>query len=266
MKIGIVGCAGRMGRMLMSSTLETTGVQLVAGIEHPNSAAVGQDLGTLAGKEPIGLIAGNDPSVLFRAADAVIDFTVPKATQSHALLAREYGTILVVGTTGLQDDHIAALTDAGKSVAVVHSGNMSLGVNLLVGLVEQVAHSLGNDYDIEIIEMHHKHKIDAPSGTALMLGEAAARGRQIDMETNSIKSRVGETGPRPTGSIGYATLRGGDVIGEHSTIFVGQGERIELSHRATDRALFAKGAIHAAVWAKNQTPGLYSMQNVLGLK
>ena len=196
---------------------------------------------------------------------AVIDFTTPSAVVTHAQLARETRTVLVVGTTGLGDDHIAALKNAGKTIAVVHAGNMSLGVNLLVGLVEKAARTLSNHYDIEVIEMHHKHKVDAPSGTALMLGEAAAKGRGIDNETNSVMSRVGETGVRPDGVIGYATLRGGDVIGEHSVIFAGPGERIELSHKATERALFAKGALHAALWAKDQGPGFYNMRDVLGL-
>ena len=185
-------------------------------------------------------------------------------TETHARLARENGTNLVVGTTGLGDKQIAALMDAGKEIVIVHAGNMSLGVNLLVGLVEQVARSLGSDYDIEIVEMHHKNKIDAPSGTALMLGQAAANGRGIDKDTNSVMTRVGETGARPEGAIGYSTMRGGDVIGEHMVIFAGPGERIELCHKATDRALFAKGALHASLWARNQDPGLYNMQDVLG--
>ena len=160
---------------------------------------------------------------------------------------------------------MAVLAEAGNSAAVVHAGNMSLGVNLLMGLAELVARAIGPDYDIEVVEMHHKHKIDAPSGTALMLGKAAAVGRGISHDANAVISREGETGARPDDAIGYATLRGGDVIGEHSVIFAGPGERIELVHKATDRALFAKGAVHATLWTNGRAPGLYTMRNVLGL-
>ena len=266
MKIGIVGCAGRMGRMLISTVLETAGVDLVGGIEQSKSEAIGSDLGYLASKSPIGLHVGDDPNSLFEASDTIIDFTTPVATETYARLAQKTGKALVVGTTGLGEDTLTALREAGNNAVVIQAGNMSLGINLIVGLVEQVAGILGKDYDIEIVEMHHKKKIDAPSGTALMLGEAAAKGRGIVGEKNSVMSRVGETGVRPDGAIGYATIRGGDVIGDHSTIFAGPGERIELTHKATDRALFAKGAVHAAIWARNKAPGVYSMRNVLGLE
>ena len=265
MKIGIVGCAGRMGKMLVSAVLATEGVELAAGTEQPGNKNLGVDLGVLVGSQEIGVIVDYDTANLFATTDAVIDFTVPATALTHARLAKETETVLVIGTTGLNDQHMAALMDAGKSVAVVQAGNMSLGVNLLVGLVEQVAHALGKEYDVEILEMHHKHKIDAPSGTALMIGDAVAKGRGVAADAVSVMSRVGQTGARPEGSIGYATLRGGDVIGEHSVIFAGAGERIELSHKATDRALFAQGALRAALWAKEQNAGLYNMRDVLGV-
>ena len=251
--------------MLITAVKERREAELAAGTELANSDSIGLDLGTLVGIQPLGAIVGSDPEILFAAVDCVIDFTNPQATVNHAQLAKETGTSLVIGTTGLDEVHLKSLQEAGSSAAVVYSGNMSLGINILLGLVEQIARSLSSDYDIEVLEMHHKHKIDAPSGTALMLGRAAAKGRGIVSEGNSVISRVGEVGPRPSGAIGYATLRGGDVIGEHSVIFAGAGERIELTHKANDRALFAKGAVHAALWTKGQAPGLYTMGNVLGL-
>ena len=265
MKIGIVGCAGRMGRMLSATVLETVGAELAGGTEQPGNPSIGEDLGTLVGTQRLDVPVGDDPRALFTAMDAVIDFTIPTATIAHAHLAQESGTALVVGTTGLSDADMAVLAEAGNRTAVVHAGNMSLGVNLLVGLVELVAGTLGPDYDIEIVEMHHKHKIDAPSGTARMFGEAAAVGRDINHQAAAVMSREGETGARSDGAIGYATLRGGDVVGEHSVIFAGPGERIELVHKATDRALFAKGAVHATLWTDGRAPGLYTMRNVLGL-
>ena len=265
MKIGIVGCAGRMGCMLSTTVLETIGAELVGGTEQPGNPTIGEDLGTLVGAEPLGVSVGVDPKPLFTVADAVIDFTIPAATVTHAHLAKESGTALVVGTTGLSDADMTVLAEAGDSAAVVHAGNMSLGVNLLAGLAELVARTIGSDYDIEVVEMHHKHKIDSPSGTALMLGKAAAVGRGINHDLSAVMSREGETGARPEEAIGYASLRGGDVIGEHAVIFAGPGERIELAHKATDRALFAKGAVKATLWTDGRAPGLYTMRDVLGL-
>lgn len=265
MKIGIVGCAGRMGRMLSAAVLDAAGADLAGGTEQPGNPALGADMGALAGGRPAGVAVGADPEALFGAADAVIDFTVAAAAAGHARLAAAAKTALVVGTTGLGDEAMAALAGAAKDTAIVHAGNMSLGVNLLVGLAEQAARTLGPDYDIEVVEMHHRHKIDAPSGTALMLGRAAAKGRGVDHDRSAVMSREGETGARPGGAIGYAALRGGDVIGEHSVIFAGPGERVELAHKAADRGLFARGAVHAALWTEGRAPGLYTMRNVLGL-
>ncbi len=265
MKIGIVGCAGRMGRMLVQTVLAHDSASLSGGTEHAGSDALGSDLGSIAGGSATGLMVSEDARALFSASDVVIDFTTPMASVFHAGLATESGTALVVGTTGMGADEMAQLSDAATSVCIVQAGNMSIGVNLLSGLVKQVSAILGADFDIEIVEMHHRHKVDAPSGTALMLGEAAAAGRGVDLDAVSRRVRDGHTGPRTAGDIGFATLRGGDVVGDHSVIFAGEGERIELTHKAASRTIFANGAIRAALWTEGRAPGLYSMKQVLGL-
>ena len=211
-----------------------------------------------------GIEVGDDANTLFARSDAVIDFTSPEATAVHAALAAEHGVALVVGTTGLEAAHHDALAQAARQCAVVQAANMSPGVNLLLGLTERCARILGDEYDIEIVEMHHRHKVDAPSGTALALGAAAAAGRGVWLESVSQRVRDGHTGPRRTGDIGFATLRGGDVAGEHAVIFAGEGERVELVHKASSRAVFARGAVRAALWTEARPPGLYSMGDVLG--
>lgn len=265
MKIGIVGCAGRMGRMLLAEVLARPDCELAGGTETAGHPAIGQDLGVLAGTEAAGIALGDDAGALFAASDAVLDFTVPAVAELHAGLAAEHGTALVIGTTGLGPVHMAAIKAAAEKVAVVQAANMSVGVNLLLGLAERVAATLGDDYDIEIVEMHHRHKVDAPSGTALALGQAAAKGRGVDLEAVSQRVRDGHTGPRKPGDIGFATLRGGDVAGEHTVVFAGEGERITLGHVATTRAVFARGGVRAAVWTEGRAPGLYAMKDVLGL-
>ncbi|MEE3626163.1 4-hydroxy-tetrahydrodipicolinate reductase [Nitrospirillum sp. BR 11752] len=266
MRIGIVGCGGRMGRMLMREVLGTPGATLAGGTMRPGNPDLGRDLGTLAGLEPTGLVSTSDTDALFAASDAVIDFTTPAGTAVHAGLAARHGTALVVGTTGLSPEQQAAIDAASGQAAVVQAPNMSLGVNLLLALVQDVARTLGPDvWDIEIVEMHHRHKVDAPSGTALGLGRAAAAGRGVDLDTVSDRVRDGHTGAREIGHIGFATLRGGDVVGDHTVIFAAEGERIELTHKAGSRAIFARGAVRAAIWAGARGPGLYSMRDVLGL-
>lgn len=265
MNIGIVGCGGRMGRMLIETVLGTEGAAIAGGTEQPGSPLIGQDLGLLVGPEAAGVPVTDDARALFEASDVVIDFTVPAATVAHAALAFETGTAMVIGTTGLTAEQQSAVQGAAEKAAIVQAGNMSLGVNLLVGLAEQVAAALGEDFDIEVIEMHHHHKIDAPSGTALMLGKAAAKGRGLNHDDAAVYAREGHTGARPKDAIGYATLRGGDVVGEHTVMFAGAGERVELTHRATNRGIFARGAVRAAMWCEGETPGLYSMRDVLGL-
>ena len=265
MNIGVMGCAGRMGRMLIQSVLDTDGAELCGGTEAAGGDAVGSDLGELVGRGRIGIVVTSDPSVVFNAADVVVDFTAPVATVAHAKLAAESGTAMVIGTTGLSADDQSEIAEAGATVAIVQAANYSVGVNVLLGLAEKAAAIMGPDYDIEVVEMHHRHKVDAPSGTALALGEALAAGRDINLNENRQSTRDGITGPRESGVIGFATLRGGDVVGEHTAFFAGAGERIELGHKASDRQVFSNGAIRAALWAAEQNPGLYSMRDVLGL-
>jgi len=261
----VVGAAGRMGRTLIRVIAETPGVTLAGAIERPGSAEIGQDSGVLAGLPSNGIAVTDDPLPVFARADGVLDFTSPAATVGFSELAAQARIVHVVGTTGLSADDEAKLKAAARHAVVVKSGNMSLGVNLLAVLVQQAAKALDADFDIEILEMHHRHKVDAPSGTALLLGEAAAEGRAIALGEHSVRVRDGHTGARRRGDIGFATLRGGSVVGEHSVLFSGEGETIELSHRATDRAIFARGAVKAALWGRGRKPGFYSMIDVLGL-
>ncbi len=266
--VGIAGCGGRMGRMLIRAVQEApqAGLHLVGGSERPHSDLLGRDLGELAGLGALGVVVSDDLPALFRACDVVIDFTTPQATVAHARLAIQEKTALVIGTTGMTDSDLAVVRDAAQSVPIVFARNMSLGVNMLLSLVRQVSAALDDDYDIEIIEMHHRHKVDAPSGTALALGEAAAGGRGVDLHAVADRGRDGITGERQRGAIGFATLRGGDVVGDHSVVFAAEGERIELTHKAGRRELFSRGAVKAACWLRGQAPGFYDMQDVLGLR
>src|SRR5918997_1724125 len=232
MRLVVVGAAGRMGRMLIRTVAETPGCRLVGAIEREGSPALGQDAGSLAGTGPLDVNVTDDPLPVFAGADGVLDFTAPAATVAFAALAAQARIVHVIGTTGLQEADFAKLEAAARHARIVQSGNMSLGVNLLATLVRKAAATLGEDWDIEILEMHHRMKVDAPSGTALLLGEAAAQGRGIALAERSVRVRDGQTGPRPPGSIGFDSLRGGTVVGEHGVIFAGPHERIELTHRA----------------------------------
>jgi len=263
-RIGIVGCAGRMGRMLVSEIQNSDEATLAGGTEPPGSPHLGQDPAVLAGCESAGMAIGEDASTLFAASDAVIDFTAPAATMAHAALAAETGTALIVGTTGLSEEDFSKLKTAGERTVIVQAANFSIGVNLLLGLTEQVADILGGEFDIEILEMHHRHKVDAPSGTALALGEAAATGRQVDLGTVAQRVRDGITGARTTGDIGFATLRGGGVVGDHTVMFASEQERIELTHKAASRAVFAAGALGATLWTEGRANGFYTMRDILG--
>ena len=265
MRLVVTGAAGRMGRTLVKAISETPGVTLAGALERPDAAALGQDAGVLAGLGPLGVAITDDPLPLLIDADGIVDFSAPAATVELAALAAQARIAHVIGTTGLSAADGDRLCAAARHAAIVRSGNMSLGVNLLAGLVRLAAEALGEEFDIEIVEMHHRNKVDAPSGTALMLGEAAAEGRGIELKGNSERGRDGLTGARKLGAIGFASLRGGGVIGDHSVLFAGDGERITLSHQAEDRALFARGALKAALWARGQKPGLYAMSDVLGL-
>jgi 4-hydroxy-tetrahydrodipicolinate reductase len=266
MRIGVLGCAGRMGRAVMAELLARDDLRLAGGVEQAGHPALGQDLGQLSGGEPVGLSASADAGALIAAANVVIEFSSPAATVAHAGLAAAHGTGHVIGTTGLSQAEEQALRAAARQTAILRAANMSLGINLLLGLAEQVARALGPDaFDVEILEMHHKHKVDAPSGTALALGAAVARGRSVELAALADRGRDGLTGARRPGAIGFAALRGGDVVGDHAVIFAGAGERLELIHRASDRRIYARGAVRAAEWLHDRPPGLYGMAEVLGL-
>lgn len=266
MKLAIAGAAGRMGRVLTRIVNETPGAEVAGGIEPKGSPHVGADMGVLAGVGALDVTITDDPLSLFTHIDGIIDFTVPEATIALAELSAQARIVHVIGTTGIGEDGEAKIRAAARHARIIKSGNMSLGVNLLAVMVRKVAAALGEDFDIEVLEMHHRHKIDAPSGTALLLGQAAADGRGIDLKSRSVRSRDGHTGARTQGDIGFATLRGGSVVGEHTVMFAGAAERIELTHKAESRDIFARGAVKAALWGMDRKPGLYSMTDVLGLE
>ncbi len=257
MKIAIAGAAGRMGQMLIRQIGLTEGCSLASAFEGPGSKAVGS--------ETAGVKIGADAAAAIGAAQVVIDFTVPAATVAHARIAADKGVAMVIGTTGLDPEQTAAIHAAAKKIPIMWAANMALGVNVLMALVEKTAAMLDPSYDIEVLEMHHRHKIDAPSGTALALGRSAAAGRKVELEKVWRKSRDGHTGARPTGEIGFATLRGGEEVGVHTVFFAAAGERLELSHRSFSREGYATGAVRAALWLKDKKPGLYNMKDVLGL-
>lgn len=266
LKIGIVGCAGRMGQMLVKQVTATDGCVVAGGIEAAGSGMVGKDVGALAGVGDLGIAIGDDADALFQQVDAVIDFTIPAVSLANSKLAARHGKIHVIGTTGISNDQQAQIDAAGATGVIIQSANMSLGVNILSEVTKQVAAALNEDFDIEVLEMHHRHKVDAPSGTALLLGKAAATGRGVDHDSVADRGRDGITGPRKRGDIGYAVLRGGMVVGDHSVIFQADDERIEITHKAGDRSIFARGAVTAALWGQGKAPGRYDMLDVLGLE
>ncbi len=266
-RVGIVvnGVSGRMGRMLVQVIGESDRARLAGALERPGHDWVGRDLGEMLGGAASGVTVGDDPAAALARAQAVVDFTAPAASVALSGHAADHRVAHIIGTTGLSGADLAAIGAAATRTAVVRAGNMSLGVNLLVELTRQVAAALDPDWDIEIVEAHHRHKVDAPSGTALMLGEAAAAGRGTALAEVSARGRDGMTGPRRAGDIGFAVLRGGDIVGEHEVVFAATGERIRLGHIATDRAIFARGALRAALWAQDRPPGAYDMRDVLGI-
>lgn len=270
MRLIVTGAGGRMGRALVKAISENDKLALAGALDDPRSPLIGQDSGTLAGLPANGITLTSDAAALMDKADGLVDFTAPAATVAYADLAAQHGLAHIIGTTGLSNDDEARIAAAGKKAVIVKSGNMSLGVNLLAAVVKRVARTLDEDFDIEVVEMHHNKKVDAPSGTALLLGEAAAEGRGIALAQHAERGRDGHTGARARGAIGFASLRGGTVVGEHNVIFAGPTERIELAHKADDRMIFARGALKAALWAQarkhEQKPGVYSMLDVLDLK
>ena len=265
MRLVVAGAGGRMGRTLVKAIADSKGVVLAGALEAPGAAVIGCDAGELAGLGRNGIAVTADAHALAGQTDGFIDFTIPAATVALARHAADHGLIHVIGTTGLAPEDEDIIAAAATRARVVKSGNMSLGVNLVAALVRRVAATLDDQFDIEICEMHHRGKIDAPSGTALLLGEAAARGRGIALAGREVRSRDGVTGARRSGDIGFASLRGGSVVGDHRVIFAGPHERIELVHKAEDRMIFARGAVAAALWARDRKPGLYGMADVLGL-
>lgn len=263
-KIVVAGAAGRMGRALMREVLRAPGLFLAGAFERPDSEFAGADVGALLGTEPVGLKVASDPEAALHGAAVLLDFTASGAAAANARAAAAAGAALVLGTTGLSAEETGAIEILAKKITIVRSGNFSLGVNLVAGLVEEAARRLPDDFDIEIFEAHHRDKIDAPSGTALMLARAAAEGRDCDLEARSVRARDGAVGPRRAGDIGFSVMRGGGIVGEHRVVFAGADEVVEISHSAIDRGLFAKGAVAAAKWAIGRPPGLYSMRDVLG--
>jgi 4-hydroxy-tetrahydrodipicolinate reductase len=263
--IVVTGASGRMGQMLIRTVLDSPAARLVGALDRSGHDWIGRDVGEAMGGAALGVKVSDDPLEAFAKTQAILDFTSPEASVDYAMLAAQARAVHVIGTTGFSEDQIARLGLAARHAVVIRAGNMSLGVNLLVGLTRKVAAALGEDFDIEIVEAHHRHKVDAPSGTALMLGEAAAEGRGVALTRVTDRGRDGLTGARTPGHIGFAAIRGGDIVGEHDVIFAGAGERIRLSHIATDRSIFARGALRAALWGLGRHPGAYDMGDVLGI-
>jgi 4-hydroxy-tetrahydrodipicolinate reductase len=264
--IAVVGVAGRMGQMLARAVLETPGTHLSGATVLAGHPWAGRDLGEAMGGPALGVVVEDDPLEVFARSQAVLDFTTPAATVEFSVLAAQARLVHVIGTTGLEREDLERIAAAGRHAVIVRAGNMSVGVNLLTVMTRRIAAVLGPEYDIEVVEMHHRAKVDAPSGTALMLGEAAAAGRRVNLADVTEAGRHGITGARAEGAIGFASLRGGDVVGEHEVIFAGPGERVVISHIATDRMLFARGAVRAAIWGQDRPPGQYTMIDVLGLR
>ncbi len=261
----VTGASGRMGQTLIRLAGASDKLRLVGCVERAGHAWIGQDVGEAMGGAALGVKVTDDPLEAFARAQAVVDFTSPSATVEFAALAAQARAVHVIGTTGLEAEHLAKIEAASRHAVIVRAGNMSLGVNLLVRLTQKVAAALDADWDVEVVEAHHRMKVDAPSGTALMLGQAAADGRGVSLETARVSGRDGITGARERGTIGFSAIRGGDIVGEHDVIFAGEGERIILRHMATDRSIFARGALRAALWGQGQKPGQYDMMDVLGI-
>jgi 4-hydroxy-tetrahydrodipicolinate reductase len=263
--IVVTGASGRMGQMLCRLVQASGQARLVGALERPGHPLLGQDAGLAGGGAALGVALTDDPLPAFAQAQGVLDFTSPAATVTFAGLAAQARAVHVIGTTGLEPDHLRAIAAAAHHAVIIRAGNYSLGLNILTGLTRRIAAALGEDWDIEVVEAHHRLKVDAPSGTALMLGQAAAQGRGVDLDKVSDRGRDGQTGARVPGAIGFSAIRGGDIVGEHDVIFAGAGERVILRHIATDRAIFARGALAACLWGQDKKPGEYDMQDVLGL-
>jgi 4-hydroxy-tetrahydrodipicolinate reductase len=264
-KVGITGAAGRMGRTLVELAVAHPSLQLVAAFERPDAPQLGQDAGILAGVAAQGVTVLSSEALASADFEVLVDFTSPAATMANVARCEALGRALVIGTTGAGMDR-ALVETAARRIPIVWAPNMSVGVNLCFKLLDMAARVLGDDVDVEIIEAHHRHKVDAPSGTALRMGEVLATALDRDLETCAVYGRQGQTGPRDRKTIGFATIRAGEIVGDHTVLFAGPGERVEITHRAENRATFANGALRAARWVRGQKPGLYDMQDVLGLR
>ena len=265
LKVVVTGASGRMGQTLINLIAKSDKLELVGALERPNHEWIGKDIGLAMGGSKLDVVVSEDPIEVIANAEAVIDFTTPSATIEFSKFAAQARAIHIIGTTGFSEKELEKIKAASFHSVVVRAGNMSLGVNLLVALTRKVAAALDEEFDVEIIEQHHKHKVDSPSGTALMLGEAAADGRGISLTETAVRGRDGITGARKKGSIGFASIRGGDIVGKHDVLFASNGEQLILSHNATDRNIFARGALKAVIWGRDKQPGQYDMMDVLGL-
>lgn len=263
--IVVAGAAGRMGRQLIAAVNERKDLTLAGATERPASDVIGADVGTLTGTSHTGMALVDDILRVSNSFNTIIDFTSPLNTESLLDFAAQKGKTMVIGTTGLTDSQLSHMKSAARHTALVYASNYSVGVTLTLDLLARAAKTLGDNYDIEIIEAHHKHKVDAPSGTALSMGESIAGALERDLKSCAVMAREGITGARKDNSIGFSTVRAGDIIGEHTVLFCGQGERLEITHKATDRMTFARGAVRAAAWVEKQPPGLYNMKHVLGV-
>ncbi|MFI8384740.1 4-hydroxy-tetrahydrodipicolinate reductase [Pseudomonas sp. NPDC079086] len=264
-RIAVMGAAGRMGKTLIEAVQLVDGASLSAAIDRADSSLVGADVGELVAQGKIGVNLAGDLSAVLDQFDVLIDFTHPSVTLKNLEICRQAGKSMVIGTTGFSPEEKQLLTEAGKQISIVFAANFSVGVNLCLKLLDTAARVLGDDVDIEIIEAHHRHKVDAPSGTALRMGEVVANALGRDLQKVAVYGREGQTGARERETIGFATVRAGDVVGDHTVLFAADGERVEITHKASSRMTFAKGAVRAALWLQERKPGLYDMQDVLGL-
>ena len=264
-RVAITGAAGRMGKTLIQAITESEDLSLGAALEHPDAQVIGEDAGTMAGVGETGVCIGSDATAVVDQFDVVIDFTVPQATLALAKVCSALGKAMVIGTTGFTEEELTELHSHSESIPIFMAPNMSVGVNLTFKLIQLAAEILGDSVDVEVLDAHHRHKIDAPSGTAVRMGEILADTLDRDLETDAIYGREGITGARDRKTIGFSTMRGGDIVGEHTVMFAGEGERIEITHRAQSRMNFAQGALRAVRYLKDKDSGLYDMQTILGL-
>ncbi|MGB5450532.1 MAG: 4-hydroxy-tetrahydrodipicolinate reductase [Sedimenticolaceae bacterium] len=265
-RVAVVGAAGRMGKTLIEAVTAADGVTLAAATELPDSTLIGVDAGELSGVGKLGVLISHSLTKVIDDFDVVIDFTGPAATMVHLDVCRKHGKAMVIGTTGLTDEQKGRISAAADDIGIVFAPNMSVGVNLCFRLLELAARVMGDDADIEIVEAHHRHKVDAPSGTALRMGEVVAKALGRDLKEVAVYGREGQTGARDPETIGFETIRAGDVVGEHTVWFATEGERVEITHKASSRMTFARGAVRAAGWLKGRSKGLFDMQDVLGLR